>query len=187
MRHSIYQSVMGDYLALYLDADFVVIAIRVMMTHCWINDKPLLSNNNILLFVSSFCSGELLLWDLSKESKEQYQTFGVGHSRIVFNISCDVAGTKIMTVSMDRQVKYTLTSILSNKKQFWWLKTAPVYCCCFTITHIKTFPPNLLVTPAKNPKEWSKFLLKFFVNIFRDFIWGWMLDVTSQCLICNER
>lgn len=30
----------------------------------------------------------------------------MGHSRIVFNISCDVAGTKIMTVSMDRQVRW---------------------------------------------------------------------------------
>lgn len=47
-----------------------------------------------------------MLWDLSKEGKEQYQTFGLGHSRIVFNISCDVAGTRIMTVSMDRQVKH---------------------------------------------------------------------------------
>ena len=55
--------------------------------------------------ISYFCSGELLLWDLSKEGKEQCQTFGLGHSRIVFNITCDVAGTRIMTVSMDRQVK----------------------------------------------------------------------------------
>ena len=54
-----------------------------------------------------FCRGELLLWDLSKEGKEQCQMFGLGHSRIVFNISCDVGGTRIMTVSMDRQVQYT--------------------------------------------------------------------------------
>ena len=49
-------------------------------------------------------SGEILLWDLSKEGKDQHQTFAMRHSRIVFNISCDVAGTRIMTVSMDRQV-----------------------------------------------------------------------------------
>ena len=58
-----------------------------------------------------FCSGELLLWDLSKEGKEQCQTFGFGHSRIVFNISCDVAGTRIMTVSMDRQVDFIICVI----------------------------------------------------------------------------
>ena len=51
------------------------------------------------------------MWDLSKEAKEQCQTFGLGHSRIVFNISCDVAGTRIMTVSMDRQVLYTIKTI----------------------------------------------------------------------------
>ena len=62
----------------------------------------LLKQFHVLIF---FCSGQLLLWDLSKEGKEQCQTFGLGHSRIVFNISCDVAGTRIMTVSMDRQVK----------------------------------------------------------------------------------
>ena len=60
-----------------------------------------------LLYVCYFCRGELLLWDLSKEGKEQCQMFGLGHSRIVFNISCDVGGTRIMTVSMDRQVQYT--------------------------------------------------------------------------------
>ena len=47
-----------------------------------------------------------MLWDLSKDGKEQYKAFGVGHSRIVFTITCDVAGTRIMTVSMDRQVKF---------------------------------------------------------------------------------
>ena len=57
------------------------------------------------------CRGELLLWDLSKEGKEQYQTFGVGHSRIVFNISCDDAGTRLMTVSMDRQVNLLLFGV----------------------------------------------------------------------------
>lgn len=51
------------------------------------------------------------MWDLSKEGKEQCQTFGLGHSRIVFNISCDVGGTRIMTVSMDRQVQYTISTI----------------------------------------------------------------------------
>ena len=51
------------------------------------------------------------MWDLSKEGKEQCQTFGLGHSRIVFNISCDVGGTRIMTVSMDRQVQYTIKTI----------------------------------------------------------------------------
>lgn len=50
-------------------------------------------------------SGELLLWDLSKEGKDQHQTFGMGHSRIVFSITCDSAGTRVMTVSMDRQVQ----------------------------------------------------------------------------------
>ena len=58
----------------------------------------------VLCFFIHLYSGELLLWDLSKEGKDQHQTFGMGHSRIVFNISCDVAGTRIMTVSMDRQV-----------------------------------------------------------------------------------
>ena len=64
-----------------------------------------------LLYVCYFCRGELLLWDLSKEGKEQCQMFGLGHSRIVFNISCDVGGTRIMTVSMDRQVQYTIKTI----------------------------------------------------------------------------
>ena len=64
--------------------------------------------NLIIFFSVILCSGELLLWDLSKEGKDQHQTFGMGHSRIVFNISCDVAGTRILTVSMDRQVNCTL-------------------------------------------------------------------------------
>ncbi|XP_074619191.1 gem-associated protein 5-like isoform X2 [Acropora palmata] len=70
---------------------------RLWLSLCW----PMASAGHL---ITSSQGGELLLWDLSKEGKEQYQTFGVGHSRIVFNISCDDAGTRLMTVSMDRQI-----------------------------------------------------------------------------------
>lgn len=57
-------------------------------------------NISLLIF-----SGELLLWDLSVASgPEQVQNFGQGHSRIVFNISCNKEGTKVISCSMDRQV-----------------------------------------------------------------------------------
>lgn len=85
---------------------FVQIFMQVLnlITINWIWQS--LYSRYVHVVLCSLHRGELLLWDLSKEGKDQYQTFCMGHSRIVFNISCDVAGTKIMTVSMDRQVRW---------------------------------------------------------------------------------
>ena len=54
--------------------------------------------------LSSFLSGDLLLYTFAKEGKEQYKTFTAGHSRIAFNISSNADASKAFSVSMDRQV-----------------------------------------------------------------------------------
>ena len=110
-----------------------VCSLRFTLTECEMAAALQLYNNHHTktINICSCFSGELLLWDLSKDGKEQYKAFGVGHSRIVFTITCDVAGTRIMTVSMDRQVKFlSRLTILVNKGRNCRFDGCP--CCSCT-------------------------------------------------------
>ena len=68
---------------------------------------PVIIHSNSSFFLDIF-SGDILMWDLSKTSKQKWQLFGnetgSRHTRIVFNICQYPAKDMIITVSMDRLV-----------------------------------------------------------------------------------
>ncbi|CAK8686538.1 unnamed protein product [Clavelina lepadiformis] len=62
-------------------------------------------------FLSSSYNGDILLWDMSKDEKDQYelmtsQYLNQGHQRVVFNINAGLdPRNNIITTSMDRHIK----------------------------------------------------------------------------------
>lgn len=62
------------------------------------------------------CSGDILLWDLSKDGKEKCQSLhapGKGHTRFAFNLCLIGSEKKIMcSTSMDRQVYTNYRSLV---------------------------------------------------------------------------
>ncbi|XP_074649627.1 gem-associated protein 5-like [Tubulanus polymorphus] len=77
---------------------------RIWLTLEWLKNKP-------KQFISSSFGGELLLWDLTKQTKQKWQVFGTngnkGHNRIVFSI-CPLRPSEsgLATISMSRQVLF---------------------------------------------------------------------------------